>query len=404
MDAYFDIFSGISGNMILGALVDAGLSLEDLKKELSKLKLDDEYEIISKKVLKNGISGTYVNVQLKENHHGDDHDHHHHQHNHHHHRSLSDIYEIIDRSDLDDDVKIKSKEIFLRLAKAEAKMHGVGIEEVHFHEVGAVDAIVDIVGSVVGLKLLGVERIKASPVHVGRGFVKSAHGKVPVPAPATMELLEGVPVYSIGIEAELTTPTGAAIITTLAEEFGPRPYMLITKTAYGAGTRDLEIPNLLRINFGRFLESNLNSDFVNIIETNIDDMNPEFYDAIIEKLFRAGALDVYLIPVQMKKNRPGSLLTILCSDEKTEKIVNTVLKETTTLGLRILRKVQRYFLKREIKEVETEWGKVRVKIAKKGDEIINVAPEYEDCKRISIENDVPIKEVYNRILSAFYKD
>lgn len=401
MDAYFDIFSGISGNMILGALVDAGLPLEDLKKELSKLKLDDEYEIISKKVLKNGISGTYVDVQLKEHHHEENHHHHHH---HHHHRSLSDIYEIIDKSDLDNDVKAKSKEIFLKLAKAESKMHGVGIEEVHFHEVGAVDAIVDIVGSVVGLKLLGVERVKASPVHVGRGFVRSAHGKIPVPAPATMELLEGVPVYSIGIESELTTPTGAAIITTIAEEFGPRPYMLITKTSYGAGTRDLEIPNLLRINFGRFIESNLNSDFVNVIETNIDDMNPEFYDVVMEKLFKAGALDVYLTPVQMKKNRPGSLLTILCSDEKTEKIVNVVLKETTTLGLRILKRVQRYFLKREIKEIDTEWGKVRIKIAKSGDEIVNIAPEYEDCKKISIENNIPIKEVYNKVLSKFFKD
>ena len=403
MDAYFDIFSGISGNMILGALIDAGLSIEELKKELSKLKLDDEYEIISKKVLKNGISGTYVNVQLKEHHH-EHHNHEHHHLHHHHHRSLSDIYEIIDKSDLSNEIKIKSKEIFLRLAKAEAKMHGVGIEEVHFHEVGAVDAIVDIVGSVIGMELLGIERIKASPVHVGRGFVKSAHGKIPVPAPATMELLEGVPVYSIGIDAELTTPTGAAIITTLSEDFGPRPYMLITKTAYGAGTRDLEIPNLLRINLGQFIESNLNSDFVNVIETNIDDMNPEFYDTIMEKIFKAGALDVFLTPVHMKKNRPGSVLTVLCSDEKTEKIVNILLKETTTLGVRILKKVQRYSLKRNVETVDTEWGKVRVKIAKSGDKIINIAPEYEDCKKISLENNIPIKEVYNRVLSTFYQN
>jgi len=393
VDAYFDIFSGISGNMILGALVDAGLSIDELKKELSKLKLDDEYEIISKKVLKNGISGTYVNVQLKN--HG-----HHHEH-HSHHRHLSDIYEIIDRSDLAKNIKDKAKEIFLRLAKAESKMHGVEINEVHFHEVGAVEAIVDIVGSVVGFELLGVERIKASPVHVGRGFVNSAHGKIPVPAPATMELLQGIPVYSIGIEAELTTPTGAAVITTLAESFGPRPYMLITNTAYGAGTRDLEIPNLLRINLGKFLESSFNIDFVNVIETNIDDMNPQFYDTIMEKLFKAGALDVFITPVQMKKNRPGSVLTVLCPDESTEKIVNVLLRETTTLGVRILQKVQRYSLEREIKTVSTEWGKIRIKVAKNKGKVFNVAPEYEDCKKISLEHNVPLKKVYNAAISAF---
>lgn len=389
MDAYFDIFSGISGNMVLGALVDAGLSLDALKEELSKLGLEGEYEIISKKVLKNGISGTYVNVQLKE------HDHEHG----HHHRHLNDIYEIIDSSDLSKSVKEKAKEIFLHLAKAESKMHGVELDEVHFHEVGAVDAIVDIVGSVIGIELLGIKRIKASPVHVGRGFVKSAHGKIPIPAPATMELLEGIPVYSIGIEAELTTPTGAAIITTLAESFGPRPYMLINKTAYGAGTRDLEIPNLLRINLGEFLESNFNIDFVNIVETNIDDMNPQFYDTVMEKLFKVGALDVFITPVQMKKNRPGSTLTVLCPDESTEKIVNVLLSETTTLGVRILQRIQRFSLEREIKTVDTPWGQVRVKIAKNKSEILNVAPEYEDCKKISLEHNVPLKDIYNTVIS-----
>lgn len=387
MDAYFDIFSGISGNMTLGALIDAGLSLETLKGELSKLNMNDEYEIASKKVLKNGMSATYVNVELKKHEHV--------------HRHLRDIQEIIDKSSISKNAKEKSKEIFLRLAKAESKIHGVEINEIHFHEVGATDAIIDIVGSVIGMELLSIERIKASPIHVGNGFVESAHGKIPVPAPATMEILEGIPIYSIGIQSELTTPTGAAIISTLAESFGPRPEMQISKTAYGAGTRELEIPNLLRLNLGKFTKSTFNIDFVDVVETNVDDMNPQFYDYVMEKLFEAGALDVFLTPIQMKKNRPASTITVLVVDELLEKIVKILLTETTTLGVRVSKKIQRYCLERENKIVETKWGKIRLKIAKDRNSILNISPEYEDCKKVSLENNIPLKLVYNAALKSF---
>lgn len=373
--------------MTLGALIDAGLSLENLKKELSKLGMKDEYAIVSKKVLKNGMSATYVNVELKKHVHA--------------HRHLHDIQEIIDKSGISKSAKEKSKEIFLNLAKAESKIHGIDINEIHFHEVGATDAIVDIVGSIIGMELLSIERIQASPIHVGTGFVESAHGKIPVPAPATMELLKGVPTYSTGIKSELTTPTGAAIITTLAESFGPRPEMRILKNSYGAGTRDLEIPNLLRLNLGEFVESNFKRDFVDVVETNIDDMNPQFYEYVMERLFEAGALDVFLTPVQMKKNRPGSNITVLVADDYLEGIVKILLTETTTLGVRISKKVQRYCLEREIKSVETEWGKIGVKVARNRDSVLNVSPEYEDCKKVSLENNIPLKVVYNAVLKAY---
>ena len=266
MNAYFDIFSGISGNMVLGALVDLGLDLKEWKKELAKLGLEDEYNIQTEKTEKHGIGGTYLQVKLVEHNHHHDHEHnhedgHHHDHDHSHNhnhehshshdshgRNLTDIRKIIDDSNLSKSVKEKSKEIFLNLAKAEAKIHGSDINEIHFHEVGAVDAIVDIVGSVLGLEMLGVDKIFASKLHIGNGFVECDHGKMPVPAPATMELLADTPIYSEGIEAEMVTPTGAAIITTLAEKFGPRDEMKIIKSGYGAGTWDLPIPNLLRIN------------------------------------------------------------------------------------------------------------------------------------------------------------
>ncbi len=373
--------------MTLGALIDAGLPLENLKTELSKLGMDDEYEILSKKVLKNGMSATYINVELKKHEHV--------------HRHLHDIQEIIDKSSISESAKEKSKEIFLQLARAESKVHGVDINEIHFHEVGATDAIVDVVGSVIGMELLSIERIQASPIHVGNGFVESAHGKIPVPAPATMELLKGVPIYSTGIKSELTTPTGAAIITTFASSFGPRPEMRILKTSYGAGTRDLEIPNLLRLNLGEFVESNFKMDFVDVVETNIDDMNPQFYDYVMERLFESGALDVFLTPVQMKKNRPASKITVLIADNLLEKIVRILLTETTTLGVRVSKKIQRYCLERETKVVETEWGKIRVKVARDRSSILNVSPEYEDCKKVSLEHSIPLKIVYNAALKAY---
>lgn len=255
---YFDCFAGISGDMTLGTLVDAGLNLDDLKHELLKLNLDG-YEITSEKLTKNGISGTQVKVKIDEQKA---------------HRHLKDIYKIIDGSDLCDDIKTKSKKIFERLAVAEARIHNTTIDKIHFHEVGAVDAIIDIVGSVTGLYLLGIEKVYASKIHLGRGYVNCQHGKIPVPAPATVELLKDIPVYSTGIEKELTTPTGAAIVTTLAKSFGNIPEMNVEKTGYGAGNGEIEIPNLLRAIIGDVANGDYGTDMVTVIETNIDYMNP----------------------------------------------------------------------------------------------------------------------------------
>lgn len=380
---YFDCFAGIAGDMTLGALVDAGLNLDDLKKELAKLNLTG-YEITSERVFKNGIGGTQVNVKIEEQKA---------------HRHLKDIYEIIDGSGLGDDIKTKSKKIFERLAVAEAKIHGTTIEKIHFHEVGAVDAIIDIVGSVTGLHLLGIERVYASKIHLGRGFVNCQHGKIPVPAPATVELLTGVPVYSTGIERELTTPTGAAIVTTLAESFGDMPEMDIEMTGYGGGTGLLEIPNFLRVIIGETADGDYDTDTVTVIETNIDDMNPELYDYVTGKLIRHGALDVYTMPVYMKKNRPGVLLSVFCAPEKVDELTAIMFAETTTIGVR-MHGVSRRKLKREIVAVETEYGAVRVKISRVGGKKVNAAPEYEDCKKIAIDKDIPLKQIYDAAAKA----
>lgn len=375
---YFDCFAGISGDMTLGALVDAGLDIEMLKSELSKLNLMG-YGISAEKVVKNGITGTRVNVEIEEQNA---------------HRHLRHINEIIDNSTLDDDIKLTAEKIFLRLAEAEAKIHNTAIEKIHFHEVGAVDAIIDIVGAVIGIKLLGIEKIYASRIHVGSGFVECRHGKIPLPAPATAELLKNVPVYSTGIEGELTTPTGAAIITTLAESFGNMPLMNIRQIGYGAGTSDREIPNLLRVMVGEIAESDYETDTVTIIETNIDDMNSEFYEYVSEKLLRLGALDVYTSPIYMKKSRPGVLLSIIADHDKIEDILSVIFSETTTIGIR-MHHAERMKLQREVVTVATQYGDIRVKISKYKDQVKNIAPEYDDCKKIAAEKNIPLKNVYD---------
>ncbi|PKK82571.1 MAG: TIGR00299 family protein [candidate division Zixibacteria bacterium HGW-Zixibacteria-1] len=380
---YFDCFAGISGDMTLGALVDAGLDIEKLKTELAKLKLEG-YTITTEKVTKNGITGTKVNVQIEEQKA---------------HRHLKHINEIIDNSDLGDDIKQAGKKIFLRLAEAEAKIHNTTIEKIHFHEVGAIDAIIDIVGSVIGIKLLGIEKIYASRIHVGRGFVDCRHGKIPVPAPATVELLKDVPVFSTGIEKELTTPTGAAIISTLADSFGNLPAMNIGQIGYGAGTSDLEIPNLLRVMIGEVAKSDYETDAVTVIETNIDDMNPEFYEYVSEKLFKQGALDVYTSPVYMKKSRPGVLLSVIADNDRIDDIISILFSETTTIGVR-MHQVERMKLQREITTVNTIYGDIRVKISKYKGQIKNIAPEYDDCKKIADENNIPLKDIYDAAKKA----
>ena len=383
--AYFDCFSGISGNMILGALVDAGLEVERLKTELARLSLSG-YTLGAQMVRRRYLRGTHIEVGVSEE--GVE-------------RHLHEIEEIIEGSDLPDEVKARSLAIFQRLAEAEAHVHGIPVERVHFHEVGAMDAIVDVVGAVVGLRLLGIEQVYASQVHVGRGTVTCAHGTLPVPAPATQELLRGVPIYGRDVDAELVTPTGAAILTTLAERFGAAPPMRVEQVGYGAGSRDLPLPNLLRVSIGETTEQveGYEEDVVTVIETNIDDMNPQLYEHVMKRLFDAGALDVFLTPIQMKRNRPGVQLSVLVAEELVADALDVLFAETTTIGVRTC-PMRRWKLGRERVVVETRYGPVGVKVARRGGTVMNVAPEYRECQRVAGEQGVPLKEVYQAALEV----
>ncbi|RKY87446.1 nickel pincer cofactor biosynthesis protein LarC [candidate division KSB1 bacterium] len=378
--AYFDCFSGISGDMILGALIDAGLDIEELKSELKKLKLTG-YDISTKRTEKKGISGTKFEVIVLEKHQE---------------RHLSDIFEIIEHSSLDRKIKNKAKDVFSALAKVEAEIHNQPVEKVHFHEVGAIDALIDIVGVMIGMQRLNIEQVVASKLHVGTGFVQCAHGTLPVPAPATLKLLSNVPIYSTGIENELVTPTGAAIITTLCENFGDIPSMKVEKIGYGAGSRDLPIPNMLRVLIG---DSKIEpiEDRVLLLETNIDDMNPQFYDYVMEVLFQKGAKDVFLTPIHMKKNRPGVILSVISPLNKKDELLDVLFAETTTLGIRISEVIKRQKLERKIETVDTQFGKVNVKISFTGGKIRDIVPEYEECKKIAQEYQLPIKQVYEEV-------
>jgi len=375
--AYFDCFSGASGDMILGSLIDAGLSPKRLREELKKLRIPTVHLRV-KKVLKGGISATQVMVEGK----GEKRSH----------RNLKEILRIVERSGVEAEVKEKSKEIFKRIASVEAKIHQTPMEEVHFHELGGLDSIVDIVGSVWGIRQLGIEKIYVSKVNVGSGFVKCEHGILPVPAPATLFLMEGKPIYSSGVERELLTPTGAAILKTLSSEFGSMPLMNVDRVGYGAGRDNLSHPNLLRLIIGTS-ESISGKEEVVVIETNIDDMNPQFYDYVMERLLAMEVLEVFITPILMKKNRPGHLLTIICSSEKLPSVTKFLLRETTTLGLR-WHQEGRAKTDREILTQETKYGKIRFKLAKWEGKVVNLSPEYEDCKRLALEKRVPLKEVF----------
>jgi pyridinium-3,5-bisthiocarboxylic acid mononucleotide nickel chelatase len=379
--AYFDCFSGASGDMILGALMDAGLPLEHLQQELAKLGLS-HYELGKTAVVKNGISGSQALVQIE-------HDHHHH-----HHRHLADITDIIEKSALSDAIKQDSIRIFQRLAAAEAKVHDTTPDKIHFHEVGAMDAILDVVGGVIGIHSLGIDTIICSPLHVGSGTVECAHGTLPVPAPATAELVRGKPIYATGVKGELLTPTGAAILTTLASDFGPLPSMAVDRIGHGAGTADRSIANMLRVFIGSAPQTGKTFEVEQTatIETTIDDMNPQVYDYLIEKVLEMGALDIFCASVQMKKNRRGTLVTILCRPEMVTAFAEFLFRETTTIGLR-WHLDNRFTLKREFATVKTIFGAITCKVARLGDELINVTPEYEDCKRVAIEHKVPLKVV-----------
>lgn len=386
--AYFEAFAGASGNMILGALLDAGLELESLMEGLETLPIKG-YSITASKVRKQGIAGTFVEVKVE----GPQEE-----------RGFPEIEEIILGSSLPERVKELSLKIFRRLAEAEAEVHGIPLDKVHFHEVGAVDAIVDVVGSVLGLELLGVDEVYVSPLHLGYGVVKSAHGLLPVPAPATMELVKGAPVYGWDAEAELLTPTGAAILTTLARSFGSPPPFRVEKVGYGAGFWDLPFPNLLRLCIGTKEEeiAGYEEDWVTVLEANIDDMNPQWFENLVEKLIGAGALDVYLTPIQMKKGRPGVKLGVILEEERIRQALDIIFSESTTIGVRAYR-VRRWKLGREEMPVLTPFGEVRVKVAKKGEQILNLAPEYDDCRKIAREKGVPIKEVYQAALEGARK-
>ena len=391
--AYFDCFAGASGDMILGSLLDAGLDFEKLKSELAKLKLK-EYDLQIKKSVKKGISGTKFDVQV--HHHGQNHEHDKKPENSHHsHRTLKDINALIEKSGLPDHIKVTSKLIFLRLAEAEGKIHNKKPKDIHFHEVGAVDSIIDIVGAVIGLDLMGIEEVRASRIHVGTGTLECSHGTLPVPAPATLELLKNIPIRSSDIDGELVTPTGAAILGTLSVNFGAMPPMIIEKTGYGIGSRDLPIANVLRLVIGES-HSESEEDQVQLIETNIDDMNPQFYEHIMEVLFSKGAKDVFLTPIIMKKNRPGVILSVLATPELIEKMIDIIFRETTTLGVRISEIQKRTILKREIKTIQTRWGEARVKIRTTGRKK-SASPEYDDCKRIAQDRNIPIQTVYEEI-------
>lgn len=390
---YYDCFCGISGDMNLGALVDLGVDGDYLIKELSGLQLNSEYEIVINKGIKKGINGTKVDVILRP----EDHSSHQHeaQSDGHHHRNLKDIENIINESSLNDRVKRLSLDMFRRIAEAEARVHGKSIYEVHFHEVGAIDSIVDLVGAAIALDYLNVDKIMASPVQVGGGFVKCAHGFIPVPAPATVELLKGIPIKSGLVSFETTTPTGAAILAANVEEFTDKMGFSIDKIGYGLGNRDLEIPNVLRVFLGQ-IDNREENDEQYIIETNIDDMNPEFYSYIEEKLFAIGALDVFKTPIIMKKGRPAIKLSILV-DKATEKaVLEVVFKETTSLGIR-KSKVEKIMLKRKFFTLKTKYGDVTIKSADYDGETVKYKAEYEDCKKIARENKIPIAKVYREV-------
>lgn len=378
--AYFDCFSGISGDMIIGALLDLGLDLNYLKKELEKLNLKN-YKIEAKKIVKNGITSTKFDVT-------ENHKHHHEE------RSLNEINKLIGNSKLDNEIKNLIKKIFLKIGAAESKIHSKPIDKIHFHEIGAIDTIIDVAGTVIGFKKLGIGKIYCSKLNVGTGFVTFSHGKWPVPAPATAEILKNVPIYHNNIEAELVTPTGAAIITTLADEFGEMPSMKVEKIGYGAGSKDLEQPNVLRVFLGEM--ENSGNETINIIETNIDNMNPEIYPYVIDKLMENGALDAYLTSIIMKKGRPAVKLTVLSEIKDTDKLCSIIFDETTTLGVRIY-SVQRKKLEREIKTIKTKYGNVRAKISKLDNKIQNIMPEYEDCVRIAKAKKIPLKRVYEEM-------
>ncbi len=388
---YFDCFAGASGNMILGALVALGV---DAKKLVEQIKLLDvaDFSIEFSTKNKSGITAIYADVKVpKENKH----------------RHFSMIETLINKSRLNDSIKTRAVKIFKKLAEAEAKIHGIELEKVHFHEVGAMDAIIDVVGACIGFELLEIEKFVCSRIHVGSGFVQMAHGKYPIPPPAVAELLQNAPIYASEIEGELITPTGAAIIATVCEEFGNLNEMRIEKTAYGAGTRDYEnFPNVLRLIVGEDFNAKAQrredaKDFysqkLTLIETNIDDISPQNLGFVMERAFEIGCLDCWFTPIQMKKNRPAVMISILCDAEKREVLTELLFAETSTLGVRVS-EIERNCLPRETVKIETVWGEIDVKIARFGEKIVNAKPEYDQMRSFALKSRKSLREIEREIL------
>jgi uncharacterized protein (TIGR00299 family) protein len=438
---YFDCFSGISGDMVLGALLDAGLPMPALKEALGSLAVDG-YHVHAERVLRAGVSATKFVVVEGDGARGSGlargsllgardsglaarHDHHHHDHesrvpspeprahsHSHRHRSLPEIYGLIDKSALSPAGRDRAKALFQRLAEAEAAIHDMPVEKVHLHEVGALDSIIDIVGAVFGLEWLGVDQITSSPLNVGGGMVHSAHGHFPVPAPATVMLLGSAPVYSGAIQKELVTPTGALLVSSYATSFGPLPAMTIDQVGYGAGDNDFpSTPNVLRILVGRpAVASGVASGFsgtdssgaerVVVIECEIDDMNPQLFGVAMDRLYAAGALEVFYIPVQMKKNRPGTLLTVVAPPELRSMLSEIIFTETTTIGVRYA-ELDRECLRRELVTVNTPVGEVRMKLAWRDGRLVNAVPEFEDCNKLAAAQNLPVKEIQSLAVKAF---
>ena len=432
--AYLDCFSGVSGDMFLGALIDAGVSPKLLEDTAVALDIGARLEI--SKVVRAGISAAKVDVyangekdlprevfwEQSAHDHGHEHDHHDEfmpsrgpetgqspvttQDDHQHGRGLNEIRRIIEKATISGTAKATAIKIFETLGQAEAEIHSTSIDQVHFHEVGAIDAMVDIVCAAVGAESLAVEEWVCSPLNLGGGTVKCAHGTLPVPAPATLKLLRDAPVYSSGPQVELVTPTGAAIVKTLSARFAPFPAMKIEKSGYGAGTRDFpEHPNLLRITIGEAEptdRANPSNDSITVLEANLDDLSPQVLAYAMERLLADGALDVFSVPVQMKKSRPGALLTVLAKMEDANRLTKTIFAETTTLGVR-RREEQRQTLSRRWETVDTTWGPVRIKIANMNGSVSNYAPEYEDCRTLAEAKHVPLRKVMQEAIQQYLR-
>jgi uncharacterized protein (TIGR00299 family) protein len=422
---YFDCFSGISGDMTIGALLDLGVDLAYLTSELRKLPVEG-YELKASRVTRSNLSAMKFDVVMQgeekhEHHHDHDHDHehgHHHDHDHHHehhghshshghfHRKASQILGMIRDSHLNANTKRIAAEIFTKLAISEGKVHHIAPEDVEFHEVGAVDSIVDTVGSAIGFDALGIERFLCSAINIGSGFIHCQHGVFPVPAPATADLLRHATIYQKHAQTELVTPTGAAILAATVNRFGNLNGFAAERIGYGAGTKQFaDFPNCLRLMLGEEQQTTSNgqrSGDVIVIEANIDDMNPQNFGYVTEKLLAAGALDVFTIPIQMKKSRPGQLLQVLAPSDAVDALSRLIFLETTTIGLRKY-PVDRTILDREFVDVDTEYGKVRIKVSRMNGEVVNFTPEFEDCARIAREKNVALKRVQALATHAYLK-